>query len=152
MILRVHSTVKITRKTYSILSRSWFVVFVSPLGYGVKTARATQFRQIVIKITHSNGFHSTNSIHILQSASRSALELRTPVTDLLKGLLRVIQNKTRSGLSANLFTGFPMTRRGAFGLLLAVADASGLPADGVPGAGVCGGRGVAGACILHESR
>jgi len=124
-----------------------FVAFESPFGKGVYTPRATQFKQIVIKMSQSNGFHSTM---FMQS--------------FLMGFLSVRQNRARGGLSANLFTGFLTTLRACLSF---AATPSGVPTGevgdgdigvGVVGKGVVGkgvvGKGVVGAgvgdCILSD--
>lgn len=55
IIFMTHSTVNITKNTYSIFSKYMLVVFESPFGKGVYTAKATQFAKIVSRIKYSNG-------------------------------------------------------------------------------------------------
>ena len=83
-----------TRKTYSIFSSSWLVALESPLGKGEYTPSATQLRQMVMRMSHSNGFHSTMLIHSFR-----------------RGFFRVIQKRALAGLSDSLFKGFRIARR-----------------------------------------
>lgn len=92
------------------------------------TPRATQFKQIVTRINHSKGFHSTTSIH-----------------NFLIGFLTLRQYKALSGLSAYLLTGFRSGLRACRSL---ICDAIAAP-DGSGGAGVAGAdAGVAGSMIV----
>lgn len=59
IIFITHSTVNITKNTYSIFSRYMLVLFESLFGKGVYTAKATQFAKIVNRIKYSNGLENT---------------------------------------------------------------------------------------------
>lgn len=54
IIFIIHSDVNININIFSIFSNDVFVMFESPHGYGVNTAKATQLAKIVKRITYSN--------------------------------------------------------------------------------------------------
>lgn len=119
MIFMKHSAVKTTIKKSSIRSRAALVAFESPLGNGVDAPSATQFKQMVIRMNHSNGFHSTMSRH-----------------NFLIGFLRPKQKSARFGLSGGLAPGFLIGLRGIRSFTgTGTSGAPGMPgAPGNPGA------------------